>query len=408
MQPASPDQLDALPRLLYVGDVPVEGTVGGSALIHRLLHEYPPDRLKIIEPNGHASNTERRLPGVSYQQAQLHNPRWLNSRVAPWYSLYLTCKPWRSTAALVQAMGDFKPEAVLTVAHGYVWFTAARLAQQLNVPLYLIVHDDWTQFTHAPAGMRSWIHSGFARAYRSATTRLCVCDNMAEEYERRYGLPGVALYPGRTPDIQPYTAPPERLGQTTSGTALGFIGSIYAREFAKPMYDIAKGLAEQGGSLHIWSPQGGQVFEQHGWLLPNMVFHEPCFGQALLEQLREQVDVLFLPNPFTEASLVSVSMLFPSKLTDYTAVGLPIVAWGPPVASGVRWVKEHLGVQAVVEEDSPQPVLDTLQSLASDPQQQLDLGRKALAAGADCFSYESIRDVFFEQITKPRDAARAN
>ena len=38
-----------LPRLLYVGDVPVEASYHGSALLHRLLVNYPPDRLSVIE-----------------------------------------------------------------------------------------------------------------------------------------------------------------------------------------------------------------------------------------------------------------------------------------------------------------------------------------------------------------------
>ena len=40
-----------LPRLLYLGDVPVEASYHGSALIYRLLQHYPVDRLMIIESN---------------------------------------------------------------------------------------------------------------------------------------------------------------------------------------------------------------------------------------------------------------------------------------------------------------------------------------------------------------------
>ena len=42
-------EASTLPRLLYIGDVPVEASYHGSALLYRLLQTYPPDRLRIIE-----------------------------------------------------------------------------------------------------------------------------------------------------------------------------------------------------------------------------------------------------------------------------------------------------------------------------------------------------------------------
>ena len=41
----------ALPRLLYLADVPVEASYHGSALMYRLLQRYPADRLRVVEGN---------------------------------------------------------------------------------------------------------------------------------------------------------------------------------------------------------------------------------------------------------------------------------------------------------------------------------------------------------------------
>ena len=63
----NPGALSAeLPRLLYVGDVPVECSYHGSALLYRLLQKYPVDRLRIIEAGLQASRPDRRLKAVSY------------------------------------------------------------------------------------------------------------------------------------------------------------------------------------------------------------------------------------------------------------------------------------------------------------------------------------------------------
>ena len=49
---------DGLPRLLYVGDVPVEASYHGSALIYRLLQRYPVERLRIVEGNIFPAGTD--------------------------------------------------------------------------------------------------------------------------------------------------------------------------------------------------------------------------------------------------------------------------------------------------------------------------------------------------------------
>ena len=59
---------------------------------------------------------------------------------------------WDGTAAYLAAprrvnsvrrlAADFGPGAILTVVAGYSWITAAAFAQQQNLPLHLIIHDD--------------------------------------------------------------------------------------------------------------------------------------------------------------------------------------------------------------------------------------------------------------------------
>jgi hypothetical protein len=60
-----------LPSLPYVGDVPVESSYRGSALLYRLLQSYPPGRLRITEGNLRNSSAERPLGGMSYLTVKL-------------------------------------------------------------------------------------------------------------------------------------------------------------------------------------------------------------------------------------------------------------------------------------------------------------------------------------------------
>ncbi len=78
-----------LPRLLYIGDVPVESTLHGSALLYRLLEGYPPQKLRIIE-GFNVSQPRHRLPAVAYRTFR---PRWtrlINTRFGAPFSALAT------------------------------------------------------------------------------------------------------------------------------------------------------------------------------------------------------------------------------------------------------------------------------------------------------------------------------
>ena len=119
-----------LPRLLYAGDVSVEAFVGGSLLVHRLLVDYPPESLRVMESDLHVSQPERRLPGVDYGVLPFASPRLLRTRLRKVYSAWLiSTARWR-VAALLRVACEFRAEAILTVSHGYGWLTAAAAARE--------------------------------------------------------------------------------------------------------------------------------------------------------------------------------------------------------------------------------------------------------------------------------------
>jgi hypothetical protein len=117
-----------LPRLLVFGDVPVEETYHGSLLLYRLLSEYPPDRLEIVE-TGNPSTPEQRLTGANYHAVPLANQRWLNTRFHSWFSLWFSNEAKSGANALPAEIDHKSFDAVLTVAHGFGWLAAARIAQ---------------------------------------------------------------------------------------------------------------------------------------------------------------------------------------------------------------------------------------------------------------------------------------
>jgi hypothetical protein len=113
--------------------------------------------------------------------------------LGPWYSAYLHEKaPWTSRT-LGQKLDGFEAEAVLSVTHWYAYRTAAAYAQQADLPLYLIAHDDMRRLHPIWKPLRFRLDETMGRAYRQANRRFCVSPYMAEAYEEEWGVEGDVL-----------------------------------------------------------------------------------------------------------------------------------------------------------------------------------------------------------------------
>ena len=369
------------PRLLYVGDVPVESTYHGSALLHRLLVDYP--GLTILE-TGTPSQVERRVPGANYISFPLDQSRWLKTRFHPYAVVWLTYR--RSKIAPALNGSDF--DCILTVAHGFGWLAAANLARKRGVPLHLIVHDDWPRAAQVPAAFRNWFDKQFAKVYRQSQSRLCVSPAMQHAYEKRYGAAGDVLYPMRAANAPDFAEPPPRLGKNDHQFTVAFAGTINSPGYVSALTALHDVLARINARLLIFGP--------HRLDLPNITACGLLPSSELMNRLRNEADVLFVPVSFDATDRSNMEMSFPSKLTDYTAVGVPLLIYGPPYCSAVRWAKENRGVAEVANNETE--LAQAVQRLANDPRHRVELGRSALQTGKQYFAHHKVQEVFIRAI----------
>ena len=386
-----------LPRLLYLGDVPVESSYHGSALIYRLLQNYPTDKLQIIEGNLRNSLPERRLAGVAYSSIKVGWPRPLHTRFTRWAHLaYSFAARWR-TSAVEQALDGFQPEAVLTVAHDFLWLTAARYARKHSLPLHLICHDDWPRLALVPSASRRWQERKFGQVYRQAASRLCVSPYMAEEYERRYGAIGTVLYPARAANAVCFKAPPERLSKNSAPLTVAFAGTINSTGYVRALQTLAECLKKTSGRLLLYGPLTEVDAARAGLNRNNVKLCGMFSSVELINRLRTEVDVLFIPMSFSPNDRDYSALSFPSKLTDYTTAGLPLLIYGPDYCSAVRWSRENHGMAEVVTAESEIAVVSALERL-SQPEHRMTLAESALQKGNEFFSHASAERLFFSHL----------
>lgn len=375
--------------LVYVGDVPVEASYHGSALLHRLLSDYPPGRLTIIE-TATESQAQRRLPNINYISRPISKQRWLDTRFHPYVAAWFTHAAQGKGRQISQSLNGFQCEAVLTVAHGFGWLAAAQIATERRVPLHLIMHDDWPRVAGVAPRFRNWLDERFASVYRQAHSRLCVSPAMSRFYEQRYGAPAEVIYPSRAADCADFAEPPARLAHRDHRFTIAFAGTINSRGYVRAMTALQKALEPVHGRLLIFGPPTGDAALSHR----NIESRGLLKSDELLMRLREEADALFVPMSFDAADRTNMEIAFPSKLADYTATGVPLLIYGPSYCSAVAWARENPGVAEVIETEPDLP--SAVAKLANNPDHRLALGTRALDTGREYFSHARIQQRFHQ------------
>jgi glycosyltransferase involved in cell wall biosynthesis len=382
------------PRLLYLSDVPVEASFHGSMLLYRLLEEYPPEKLLIVEPTAARSSESRRLQNVKYLPFWVGWPRLLLSRFARIYgSFVVRCAP-KLHRKISRLTRGFRPEAVLSVVHGYSWLTAAAFAEQNQLPLHLILHDDWLVSLVGSPLVRPWAEKMFGHFYRAAASRLCVSPTMEENYRKRYGAAGTILYPSRAKGCNAVSASVPRARDTRTGLVFAYAGTVNYKAYGDLLRTLAGTLDKSRGRLVIFGPVTESKATAFGLRRPNITLGGLLPSAELIERLKKEADVMFLPMSFTARDRQNMELSFPSKLTDYTLTGLPLLIVGPNYCSAVRWANENPGVAEVVETVDVARLQAAVDRLIESAAYRQQLASRALEVGGTYFSYETARAIF--------------
>ena len=346
-------------------------------------------RLFVIGPKPHP---EAELLDCPYRELRMPLARLEKTRLSM-HKRSLTAVgliPLPSHRLVMSLLGEFKPEVIVCVMANTPWvLTAERTARLLGVPLVLIVHDINEEFEKVFPWAKKALFEKNRAVYRAAARRLCVSPEMAEFLEQRYGVPGEVMYPNRSEELQPRAlddslvlraslqrheargerqedskrpeargarreesksnfdifkdAPPATshpLQASAFPLTLGYAGSL-AYGYGEALVDLIPVLREVGARILISTPRPPEKLK--ALLEANDVVewmpHRADINE-MWRTMQERADVMILPysNPARGNELLYRTH-FPSKLTEYLALGMPVIVSGPEEATGLRWAK---------------------------------------------------------------------
>jgi glycosyltransferase involved in cell wall biosynthesis len=301
--------------------------------------------------------------------------------------------------AIRERVNRFKPDVIMSVWWPEFLLPAARLADELCVPLVLICHDDLQHMLSRSPHVRLWARLRLGTIYRAAAARLCVSESMCEIFEQRYRAPAALMYP--MPEDSAHHGGELATGPITrrdSSVRIGFFGNLGGGN-AAVLLSVADALAELGGTLHFASTEIGRIRDlvrSHPSIVDCGVFASPS---ALLAYFRESVDAMLIPQSFDRAYANRVAAQFPSKLTEAAQLGLPLMIVAPPHASAARWSAVHQGASLLCTQLTPAAIGATLRTL-SDPRRRSELTRGAAEVAAQLFDPAKIHQVLEDAVAR--------
>ncbi len=374
--------MEKYPRLCYFGPA-IDSSVGGSALLYKLLRSYPRDCLISVEMQ--LIETPNPAPSIASRTIRIPRPlSCFGPRGQTLFEMTLLYGRHLWAAWLDWRLRDRQLDAVVCVTHTWLCEPALLFAKRRKIPFHAIVHDHVQNSLPVPRRLEQYRQRRWERICREAETRLCVSPYMAEDIQQTIGLTCAILYPGLAPGMDLKNWQPVASIGNNGNLAFIFIGTVHGgyQELIIKLWQILK---PSGHRLILHSPSAAELVqnpaangvEDGGWIATH----------AVANTLRQEADILFLPMSFEEAGAANMKVSFPSKLVEYCAAGRPILIWGPPYCSAVRWAKEHPGFAEVVDTDSSEAVADAVRRLEAAPVRER-MGRQALKTAADYFSHE--------------------
>ena len=364
--------------------------------MHRHLVEGNPFKLHVASnadfEYGLLVHTPLRLP---YLIHRLRKSRF-GPRLAAWITDYENfIWPLAANGALEEAVQNFKPDVVLTLAECGLSEIARKTAQRHGLPLAGLFLD-WFPVTKDHYGHK-WTRGILSRRYRelyaACDLAFCTSDGMQEMLGPHPNSHVVYPIPGK------YRVPVESAWpRANEKFRLVYVGAV--RDFYGRMLCSLIKKIEATNDLEIivigpgadWPKQTLDRARARGSYLG---FKPPDEAAEVLAS----ADTLLVVMSFEKEHELFMRTSFTTKFLDYVAFGKPVILWGPEYCTPVRVARKHGGA-AVVSSSDTGAVVSLCRQIATDSALSGKLSHEALQLHQTLFNPDRLQDIFVQKLTE--------
>ena len=395
-------------KILYLSDVPAYGeNRGGTVIIHRLLKNIPPEQLLIVETDYFKPdkdyNASYPLPNVRYIKTTYPFISLRNTRFAHFYSLAMIRFGkffFRKTDRLIKCE---KIGNIITVSHGFMYFIATAIAAKHNIPCYAIHHDLYLNTVNLRINTaRKFLTPLFAKSFSRNAMNFCVSPFMQRYYQERFSGKSIVLYPNRdAAAVTNYMKENKiQIQPVKEQLTFGYLGSINSKPIIELTREFANIIGQKGHQLYLLSNMSQAELDGIKFQYKNVSRVPWIKTDHLIEYLCKHVDVLVLFQDYEPFVMEANAINFPSKLSDYTQTGLPILIIGPTKGSAYKFGEVnsnsfwYVAGDGTIDQEALSAILNDLQDAAK----RQEMGEAASKIGDELFSSSVANTLFTTKI----------
>ncbi|PYL75749.1 MAG: hypothetical protein DMF26_07585 [Verrucomicrobia bacterium] len=292
---------------------------------------------------------------------------------------------------------SFRPDVLVTVAHGWWHIQARRIARKFQLPLVSFFQVWWPDFPEVPAAFRARVEHEFRKTCAQSQVAICVSDDM----RRELGEPQNAVVLHDAPSL-PHWHKSTRDAELPLRVA--YFGNLF--EYGPLIESALRTLngsdrvrLEVFGPNPLWTSGAVDEFRSRG------VYRGFIAPNELAESLQKFQAALVVMS-FAPSHRRRMTTSFPSKMIDAMQLSLPVVIWGPEYCSAVKWARRRKRALCVTD-PNPSAIRRALEELAASPAEQERLAESSREATATDFNHERIQAQFVDALRRAIQANRA-
>ncbi|MEO8276036.1 MAG: hypothetical protein ABI639_07435 [Thermoanaerobaculia bacterium] len=282
--------------------------------------------------------------------------------------------------------------------HAAYYDTAWRFAKSRGIPLVVIVHDVNEQFEPVLPIAVAAMRRRDGKFYRFASKRLCVSPQMERLCAELYDVGGDVMYPNRSEELMPRPIEASAKLRSHGRLTVGFVGNPnygYGDELLRLLPAFRSSCAR---IILFGHPPAGACRP--------LLDAADCvdfrgFRPAMeaWRAVQEECDAVILPYPNPAGRMERLYRHhFPSKLTEYLGLGMPVIVTGPEYCAGVSWASRWPDSALVWSGSDPKELGVELARLRDQAERRVALAKGALTSGNAEFDPNRIKEEFLRHL----------
>ena len=309
---------------------PMQGT-GTSIILERHLIQLERKgwKVSVIVP-------EQRLP-MGNKFFRLPARRWWWPPFRPQIpgSLEIRLRLWQLECERV--LGRERPSAILTVLWDIYPLLAVRLSKRWNVPLSVIIHDQQELWAESEA--EHHLLKQRSTSILNKSERIWIASaELGNNYNLREKQKIKVLFPIPEKTCQSFV---EWKNHFTTHPVVAHAGSLHPFQIPN-LQILASALTKVNGTLLLITPADNPVLAKLRESYPNVKHQEPfAQNRDAIKFLSNNAACILVSFSFRISEQRWAATSFPSKLVEFSHLGLPILILAPTSTAISNWAKRH-------------------------------------------------------------------